>query len=111
MINSQRGHIPCKKGLDLNKFTKVLKRQRDELSVDAYAMLDSRLIKMTLSSQKDMFSFLNRGRSGLEELQAKYPAMSATECEYIAASEAAMEAVWIRKFILGLGFVPTKMNL
>ncbi|GJX21739.1 retrotransposon protein, putative, ty1-copia subclass [Tanacetum coccineum] len=30
-------------------------------------------------------------------------AMSATESEYIAASEAAMEAVWIRKFISGLG--------
>ncbi|GJR26801.1 hypothetical protein Tco_1103033 [Tanacetum coccineum] len=33
--------------------------------------------------------------------------MSATEAEYIAASEAAMEAVWIRKFISGLGIVPT----
>ncbi|GKF83455.1 hypothetical protein Tco_0245111, partial [Tanacetum coccineum] len=33
--------------------------------------------------------------------------MSATESEYIAASEAAMEAVWIRKFVLGLGIVPT----
>nr|GEZ08269.1 retrotransposon protein, putative, Ty1-copia subclass [Tanacetum cinerariifolium] len=29
------------------------------------------------------------------------------EAEYIAASEAAMEVVWIRKFILGLGIVPT----
>ncbi|GJS23767.1 hypothetical protein Tco_0452399 [Tanacetum coccineum] len=29
--------------------------------------------------------------------------MFATKVEYIAASEAAMEAVWIRKFILGLG--------
>ena len=29
--------------------------------------------------------------------------MSATESEYIAASEAAMEAVWIRKFVSGLG--------
>ncbi|GKB67692.1 hypothetical protein Tco_0929104 [Tanacetum coccineum] len=33
--------------------------------------------------------------------------MSAKEAEYIAASEAAMEAIWIRKFILGLGTVPT----
>ncbi|GKA28708.1 hypothetical protein Tco_0714953 [Tanacetum coccineum] len=33
--------------------------------------------------------------------------MSATKAEYIAASEAAMEAVWIRKFISGLG----KINL
>ncbi|GJS78874.1 hypothetical protein Tco_0728755 [Tanacetum coccineum] len=33
--------------------------------------------------------------------------MSATESEYIAASKAAIEAVWIRKFISGLGIVPT----
>ncbi|GKB81998.1 putative reverse transcriptase domain-containing protein [Tanacetum coccineum] len=33
--------------------------------------------------------------------------MSATEAEYIAASEAAMEAVWIRKFISRLGIAPT----
>ncbi|GJW24425.1 hypothetical protein Tco_0038236 [Tanacetum coccineum] len=35
--------------------------------------------------------------------------MSAIETEYIVASEAAMEAVWIRKFISGLGMVP-KIN-
>ncbi|GKC72151.1 hypothetical protein Tco_1118034 [Tanacetum coccineum] len=47
-------------------------------------------------------------RSGLEELQAKYHCNVCTaESEYIAASEAAMEAVWIRKFISGLGIVPT----
>ncbi|GKA50058.1 hypothetical protein Tco_0743131 [Tanacetum coccineum] len=33
--------------------------------------------------------------------------MSATEAEYIAASEAAMEIAWIKKFISGLGIVPT----
>ncbi|GKB67614.1 hypothetical protein Tco_0929026 [Tanacetum coccineum] len=33
-------------------------------------------------------------------------AMSSTEAEYIAASEAAIEAIWIRKFISGLGVVP-----
>nr|GEZ47323.1 hypothetical protein [Tanacetum cinerariifolium] len=34
-------------------------------------------------------------------------AMSTTEAEYIAALEDAMEAVWNRKFISGLGIVPT----
>ncbi|GKC36866.1 hypothetical protein Tco_1049250 [Tanacetum coccineum] len=33
--------------------------------------------------------------------------MSAIEAEYIVASEAVMEVVWIRKFISGLGIVPT----
>ena len=32
---------------------------------------------------------------------------STTEAEYIAASEAAKEAVWIRKFITELGVVPS----
>ena len=34
-------------------------------------------------------------------------AMSVAESEYIAASEAAMEAVWIRKFVSGLGVMPS----
>nr|GEW03194.1 retrovirus-related Pol polyprotein from transposon TNT 1-94 [Tanacetum cinerariifolium] len=34
-------------------------------------------------------------------------AMSVIEAEYIATSEAAMEAVWIRTFISRLGIVPT----
>ena len=33
-------------------------------------------------------------------------AQSTTEAEYIAASEAAQEAVWIRKFVAELGVVP-----
>ena len=31
---------------------------------------------------------------------------STTEAEYIAAAEAVKEAVWIRKFLIGLGVVP-----
>ncbi|GKA35645.1 hypothetical protein Tco_0722136 [Tanacetum coccineum] len=34
-------------------------------------------------------------------------AMHATQSEYIAASEAAMEAVWIRKFVGDLGVMPS----
>ncbi|GJX51053.1 hypothetical protein Tco_0277898, partial [Tanacetum coccineum] len=33
--------------------------------------------------------------------------MSATQAEYMAASEAAMEAVWIRKFVGDLGVMPS----
>ena len=35
---------------------------------------------------------------------------SNTEYEYITASEAAKEAVWIRKFITGLGMVPSILD-
>ena len=33
--------------------------------------------------------------------------MSSLEVEYIAASDVAIEAIWIRNFIVGIGFVPT----
>jgi hypothetical protein len=39
--------------------------------------------------------------------QEKTVADSTTEAEYIAASEAAKEAVWIRKFVFELGVVPS----
>ncbi|GJV27244.1 hypothetical protein Tco_1383692 [Tanacetum coccineum] len=50
---------------------------------------------------------LNGGAVDWKSSMQSTTAMSATESEYIAASEAAMEAVWIRKFISGLGIVPT----
>ncbi|GKF73102.1 hypothetical protein Tco_0219434 [Tanacetum coccineum] len=60
-----------------------------------------------LRNTKDMF--LVYGGNPSTELRVDWKsskqsttAMSATESEYIAASEAAMEAVCIRKFILGL---------
>ena len=35
---------------------------------------------------------------------------STTEVEYIAASDAAKEAFWIKKFISGLGVVPSSVD-
>nr|GFA78147.1 hypothetical protein [Tanacetum cinerariifolium] len=50
---------------------------------------------------------LNGGAVDWKSSKQSTTVMSATEAEYIAASEAAMEVVWIRKFISGLGIVPT----
>ena len=36
---------------------------------------------------------------------------STTEAEYIAASKASKEVVWIKKFITGLGMVPSILNM
>ncbi|KAL0413184.1 UNVERIFIED_CONTAM: hypothetical protein Sradi_1520100 [Sesamum radiatum] len=44
---------------------------------------------------------------GLEEFQAGYHSGFHPEAEYIAASEAAKEAVWMKNYIQGLGVVPS----
>ena len=36
---------------------------------------------------------------------------STTEAEYIAASDAAKEAIWIKNFVFRLGVVPSITNL
>ena len=43
----------------------------------------------------------------MEEFQKETTADSTTEAEYIAASDTAKEAVWIKKFITELGVVPS----
>ncbi|GJS97989.1 retrotransposon protein, putative, ty1-copia subclass [Tanacetum coccineum] len=53
-----------------------------------------------LRDTEDMF--LVYGAVDWKSSKQSTTAMSATEAEYIAASEAAMEVVWIRKFISGL---------
>ncbi|GKE16429.1 hypothetical protein Tco_1424006 [Tanacetum coccineum] len=58
-----------------------------------------------LRNTKDMF--LVYGAVDWKSSKQSTTAMSAIEAEYIATLEAAMEAVWIRKFISGLGIVPT----
>ncbi|GJR21741.1 hypothetical protein Tco_0970268 [Tanacetum coccineum] len=58
-------------------------------------------------SQTGYAFVLNGGAMDWKSSKQSTIAMSAIEFEYIAASEAAMEAVWIRKFISGLGIVPT----
>ncbi|GJW90163.1 retrotransposon protein, putative, ty1-copia subclass [Tanacetum coccineum] len=77
MDNSKRCHIPIQERLDLNKTQGASAPKEVKRAVD------------------------------WKSFKQSTTAMSATEAEYIVDSEAVMEAVWIRKFILGLGIVPT----
>ncbi|GJV82273.1 hypothetical protein Tco_1518143 [Tanacetum coccineum] len=66
-------------------------------------------------SQTGYVFILNGGAVVWKSSKQSTTAQHATEAEYIAASEAAKEAVWIRKFIDELGIVPSndypiKMN-
>ncbi|GJY89246.1 retrotransposon protein, putative, ty1-copia subclass, partial [Tanacetum coccineum] len=48
----------------------------------------------------------NEGAVDWKSSKQSTTAMSSMEAEYIVVAEAAMEAIWIRKFIYGLGVVP-----
>ncbi|GJR28224.1 retrotransposon protein, putative, ty1-copia subclass [Tanacetum coccineum] len=65
-----------------------------------------------LRNTKDMFLtgyvfVLNGGAVDWKSTKQSIFATSSTDAEYIAAFDASKEAVWIRKFIYGLGIVPT----
>nr|GEU96199.1 putative retrotransposon protein [Tanacetum cinerariifolium] len=78
-----------------------------ELRVDLYCDAGFKTDRDDTKSQTGYVFILNGGIVDWKSSKQSTTAMSATEAEYIAASEAAMEAVWIRKFISGLGIVPT----
>ncbi|GJX72471.1 retrotransposon protein, putative, ty1-copia subclass [Tanacetum coccineum] len=83
--NVKRGYIPMQERLDLNKTQGA----------------------STPEEVKRYVFILNGGAIDWKSSKQSTTAMSATEAKYIAASEASMETFWIRKFISGLGIVPT----
>ncbi|GJS11065.1 retrotransposon protein, putative, ty1-copia subclass [Tanacetum coccineum] len=93
MDNSKRGHIPMQERLDMNKTQGASTPEETD--------------RDDTKSQTRYVFILNGGTVGWKSSKQSTTAMSATEAEYIAASKVAMEAVWIRKFILRLGIVPT----
>ncbi|GJU08559.1 retrotransposon protein, putative, ty1-copia subclass [Tanacetum coccineum] len=60
-----------------------------------------------LKSQTGYVFVLNGGVVDWKSTKQSIFATSSTDAEYIAAFDASKEAVWIRKFISGLGIVPT----
>ncbi|GKC63759.1 retrotransposon protein, putative, ty1-copia subclass [Tanacetum coccineum] len=74
-----------------------------ELRVECYCDAGFETDRDDTKSQTGYVFILNGGAVDWKSSKQSATAMSATEAEYIAASE----AVWIRKFISGLGIVPT----
>ncbi|GKE65047.1 retrotransposon protein, putative, ty1-copia subclass [Tanacetum coccineum] len=60
-----------------------------------------------LKSQTGYVFVLNRGAVDWKSAKQSIFATSSVEAEYIATFDASKEAVWVRKFISGLGVVPT----
>ncbi|GKD06481.1 retrotransposon protein, putative, ty1-copia subclass, partial [Tanacetum coccineum] len=76
-----------------------------ELKVSCYADASFQTDKDDTKSQTGYVFVLNGGAVDWKSAKQSTIAMSSTEFEYITATEASMEAVWMRKFIDGLGDV------
>ena len=99
---------------------KYLRRTKDVCL--SYGGLDSQLVVTgytDASFQSDLDDFrsqsgyvfyLNGGVVSWRSSKQSTVADSTTEAEYIAASDAAKEAVWMKKFLSGLGVVPSITN-
>ncbi|GJT24654.1 hypothetical protein Tco_0894591 [Tanacetum coccineum] len=59
-----------------------------------------------LRSQTGFVFMMNGGVVDWKSSKQSTTVMSSMEVEYIVAAEGVMEAIWIRKFIFGLGIVP-----
>ncbi|GKC46038.1 hypothetical protein Tco_1063760, partial [Tanacetum coccineum] len=77
-----------------------------ELGVTCYTDASWETDRDDLRSQTGFVFVMNGGAVDWKSSKQSTTAMSSMEAEYIAAAEAAMEAIWIRKFISGLGVVP-----
>ncbi|GKE48277.1 hypothetical protein Tco_1479535 [Tanacetum coccineum] len=96
MENSKHGSIPMQEKLKLRKLQGAstpaeVKRMQNVPYASAVGSI--------------MF-FFERRVSTVTKLVIRFHS-TYPEAEYIAASDASKEAVWVRKFIVGLGVVPT----
>ncbi|GJT90354.1 hypothetical protein Tco_1079199 [Tanacetum coccineum] len=120
MDTSKRGYISMQERLDLNKTqgASTLEKVKHmflvyggnpeaELRVDCYCDVGFETDRDDIKSQTGYVFVLNGGTVDWKSSKQSTTAMSATKAEYIAASEATMEAVWIKKFISGLSIIPT----
>nr|GEY74339.1 hypothetical protein [Tanacetum cinerariifolium] len=114
MDNSKRGYIPIRfHYTDVKTILKYLRNTKDmflvyggnpkaELRVDCYCDVGLETDRDDIKSQTGYIFILNGGTVDWKSSKQSTTTMSAIEAEYITASKAGMEVVWIRKFILGL---------
>jgi hypothetical protein len=78
----------------------------EELAVVGYTDASFQTDKDDFRSQSGFVFCLNGGAVSWKSSKQETVADSTTEAEYIAASSAAKEAVWIKKFLTELEVVP-----
>nr|GEU95392.1 retrotransposon protein, putative, Ty1-copia subclass [Tanacetum cinerariifolium] len=96
MENSKRGSIPMQDKL------RLIKSQGASTPAEL-----KRMQNVPYASTTGYAFILNGGDVYWKRAKQSIFATSSTETEYIVAFDASKEAVWVRKFISGLGIVPT----
>jgi hypothetical protein len=84
--------------------------QEGSLVVNGYTDASFQTDVDDFRSQSGFVFCLNGGAVSWKSSKQETVADSTTEAEYLATSEAAKEAVWIRKFVDELGVVPSIVN-
>ena len=84
--------------------------QEGELVLSGYTDASFQSDHDDFRSQSGYVFCLNGGVVSWRSSKQDTVADSTTESEYIAASDAAKEAVWLKKFIVGLDDVPSIAN-
>ncbi|CAA7049618.1 unnamed protein product [Microthlaspi erraticum] len=116
MHDSKKGFLPMSHGISLSKTQcPSTHDERERMSRIPYASAIGSIMYAMLCTRPDIacaLSMTSRYQSDPGDVSWKSSkqstvADSTTEAEYIAASEAAKEAVWIRKFITELGVIPS----
>ena len=82
----------------------------DDLVLNGYTDASFQSDKDDFQSQSGYVFYLNGGAVSWKSSKQSTVADSTTEAEYITASDAAKEAVWIKKFITDLEVVPSIIN-
>nr|GEV88890.1 hypothetical protein [Tanacetum cinerariifolium] len=82
-----------------------------ELSVTCYTDASWEADRHDLRSQMGYVFVMNEGAIDWKFSKQSTTAMSSMEAEYIVASEAAMEAIWLCKFIVGLALFSIMIDL
>ncbi|GJV52367.1 retrotransposon protein, putative, ty1-copia subclass [Tanacetum coccineum] len=111
--NSKRGSIPMQEKLKLSKSqgastpTELKRMQNIPYTLAVGSIMYDVRYADDLKSQTGYVFILNGDVVDWKSTKQIILAISSSEAEYIAASDASKEAVWVRKFISGLGVVST----
>ncbi|KAL4367776.1 hypothetical protein GQ457_05G023650 [Hibiscus cannabinus] len=106
--------------IEVTNILKYLRRTKDvflvyggeeELGVKRYTDASFQTDKDDSRLQSGFVFYINGGAMNWKSSKQDTLVDSTTEAEYIAASEAAKEAVWIKKFISELGVVPSILDV